>query len=386
MFLAVAVDAQTTAFTYQGRFTDTTAPLPTNGNYTMTFRLFDAEAGGTQIGTDITSMVAVVNGVFTFKLNFGAAAFNTTGARYLEIRVGASVLTPRQEITSTPFANRAVNAAAADTLSGACVGCVTNAQINSIDGAKITGTISNATVSNATTAQNVSGVVSIANGGTGSSTKNFVDTTTNQTVGGSKTFTNAVSANSLTAGSGGLNMNGSIVRLRDSADSNHGMLYNSTIDGTEFRGFTAFRWTTGVTGATERMSLNGSGNLTVNGNITANGTLNGTLANNSVGAAQVADGSLRITDFAVNSQSIGGAGGTFGPHGCLSLTVTAGTIPNLAANDVVYFIPPASTPAGFSFQPVYVTGAGTFFYNVCNTLNANNTLPAQLYRVFVLRP
>ena len=47
------------------------------------------------------------------------------------------------------------------------------------------------------TATNVSGIVAIANGGTGSSVQNFVDLTTNQAVGGEKTFSSntAVNAN-----------------------------------------------------------------------------------------------------------------------------------------------------------------------------------------------
>ena len=139
--------AQTTAFTYQGRFTDSSVQQPTSGTYTMTFRLFDAETDGNQIpnnSTSVTSMVSVAGGIFTVKLDFGAAAFATTGARYLEIQVGNQILTPRQEITATPFANRAINAATADSLSSVCVGCVTNAQINSLDGAKITGSVANA--------------------------------------------------------------------------------------------------------------------------------------------------------------------------------------------------------------------------------------------------
>lgn len=201
IFCDAAAFAQTSVFTYQGRFTDTTVTQPTNGTYTMTFRLFDAETGGTQIPntTDITSMVSVVNGIFTAKLDFTQAAFSTSGARYLEIQVGSTVLTPRQEITATPFANRAVNATTADALSANCVGCVTSNQINSIDAGKINGTVTNATnavnATNATTATNVSGVVSIANGGTGSTTKSFVDLTTDQTISGNKTFNNTVSSN-----------------------------------------------------------------------------------------------------------------------------------------------------------------------------------------------
>ena len=46
-----------------------------------------------------------------------------------------------------------------------------------------------------------SGILSIANGGTGSSTQNFVDLTTDQTIGGVKTFTSDIHANNITANS-----------------------------------------------------------------------------------------------------------------------------------------------------------------------------------------
>jgi hypothetical protein len=161
--------AQTTAFTYQGRFTDATAAQqPTSGTYNMQFALYGSPAGGDQVGATVSnSSVQVVNGVFTVVPDFGANAF--PGAdRFLEIRVfnssaGAFVtLTPRQQITSSPYSIRTISAGQADSLSANCAGCVTSAQINSLDGAKITGA-----VANATTAVNVSGVVGTTNGGTG---------------------------------------------------------------------------------------------------------------------------------------------------------------------------------------------------------------------------
>ena len=54
----------------------------------------------------------------------------------------------------------------------------------------------------ATTATNVSGTVAIANGGTGSTTKNFVDLTTAQTIAGVKTFSADLTAHGLTVGTG----------------------------------------------------------------------------------------------------------------------------------------------------------------------------------------
>jgi hypothetical protein len=179
--------AQTSVFTYQGKLTDMSAAA--NGQYDFTFKLFDTVSGGTQIGTDVLrDDVQITNGIFTVNLDFGAAAFTNGAARFLEIsvRTGASTgafqtLTPRQEITSSPFSIKSLNAASADSLSSACVLCVTDAQIQTIDGSKVTGT-----VANAVTAVNVSGIVQLANGGTGSSTQNFVDLSTNQSVGGNK--------------------------------------------------------------------------------------------------------------------------------------------------------------------------------------------------------
>jgi hypothetical protein len=111
---------QTTEFTYQGRLLDGT--LPANAGYDLEFKLFDAENGGTEIGTQTRNGVAVVNGIFTVTLDFGA---QFPGAnRWLEISVKAAggpaftPLTPRQPITSAPYNIRSASAADADTLGG----------------------------------------------------------------------------------------------------------------------------------------------------------------------------------------------------------------------------------------------------------------------------
>ena len=74
---ASAALAQTTAFNYQGRLTD--QGTPANGNYQLELKLFDALAGGVQIGGSVSNVaVAAANGVFTTQLDFGADVF--TGA------------------------------------------------------------------------------------------------------------------------------------------------------------------------------------------------------------------------------------------------------------------------------------------------------------------
>jgi trimeric autotransporter adhesin len=133
---ASLIQAQTTAFTYQGRLTDSS--LPANGAYDFQFKLFDAVSAGTQIGSTLApTNVAVSSGLFTVSLDFGAAAFPGAN-RWLEISVRVAgggtftTLTPRQPLTSTPYAIKSLNAAAADSLSAACVNCVTSAQIGSL--------------------------------------------------------------------------------------------------------------------------------------------------------------------------------------------------------------------------------------------------------------
>jgi hypothetical protein len=201
----VSAFAQTSVFTYQGKLTDSL--VPASGTFEMRFKLFDALAGGTQqpqptpITLDFTvaglNPVTVTNGIFTVQLDFGAASF-PAAERFLEISVrhnsteAFTPLSPRQKITSSPFSIKSLSAGSADALSSACVLCIIDAQISAIDGSKVTGTVATANI--ATTAGNVTGIVQIEKGGTGSATKNFVDLSTNQTVSGDKTFSNAVSA------------------------------------------------------------------------------------------------------------------------------------------------------------------------------------------------
>jgi hypothetical protein len=114
-----AARAQTTDFTYQGRFTDSSQTQPTNGTYQMQFALYDA--GGSQIGATITNpTVQVVNGIFTVSLDFGANSFSGA-SRFLQVSVFSTTtstyvaLTPRQPITSAPYAVKSLNANTAET-------------------------------------------------------------------------------------------------------------------------------------------------------------------------------------------------------------------------------------------------------------------------------
>jgi Chaperone of endosialidase len=141
-------EAQQTAFTYQGRLTD--GGNVASGNYDLQFALFDSSTSGAQISTTQTlASVSVSAGVFTVSLDFGANAFNGAN-RYLEISARPSgsgsfvTLSPRQPISSTPYAVKsvsAVSAMTADGLSQSCVGCVTSAHILSVQGSQVTGAV-----------------------------------------------------------------------------------------------------------------------------------------------------------------------------------------------------------------------------------------------------
>ena len=108
--------AQTNEFTYQGKLTE--GGMAPSGNYDFEFRLYDAAAGGTLLGTQTRSGVPVSNGIFIVSLDFGAQF--SGAARFLDISVKPagsanpfSPLAPRQAITSSPYAIRSLSAGVA---------------------------------------------------------------------------------------------------------------------------------------------------------------------------------------------------------------------------------------------------------------------------------
>lgn len=130
--LGETAQGQTTEFTYQGRLLS--AGLPATGSVDFEFRLFDDVAVGTQVGPTVSlSAVSVNNGVFSVRLDFGNQF--PGAARFLEIRVRQvtddffTVLSPRQSITSAPYAIKSLTADSATNATAA-----TNAlQLNGLD-------------------------------------------------------------------------------------------------------------------------------------------------------------------------------------------------------------------------------------------------------------
>jgi hypothetical protein len=100
VFGAVAQGAPT-SITYQGRLEQNGAGV--TGSLPMAFRLYDAAAGGSQVGSTISlGSVDVAGGVFTQALDFGAIDAGNT-ALWLEVTVDGFVMSPRQAITASPY-------------------------------------------------------------------------------------------------------------------------------------------------------------------------------------------------------------------------------------------------------------------------------------------
>lgn len=122
-FMQTVYQAQTTVFSYQGNLNVTGTPA--NGNHDFEFALFDAVSGGSQVSSTLTrSKVTVTNGVFSVSLDFESQFPGTN--RFLEIRVrqsgggGFTTLVPRQQVNSSPYSIKSLNAdTAANAVSAA---------------------------------------------------------------------------------------------------------------------------------------------------------------------------------------------------------------------------------------------------------------------------
>jgi hypothetical protein len=104
---AQALASSPTTFTYQGQLLQGGQPF--NGTVNLDFRLFQSATGGTSLGHLTASNVPVTAGYMTIDLDFGGATF-AGDARWLEIQVNATTLSPRQEVMAAPYSLYARNA------------------------------------------------------------------------------------------------------------------------------------------------------------------------------------------------------------------------------------------------------------------------------------
>lgn len=107
------------SITYQGQLQESSGLH--DGSPDMEFRLFDSLTLGNQIGATVDlSAVAVSDGLFQVELDFVQGATESIdeifdgSPRFLQITVNNEVLSPRQAITSTPYAMHAGFAAVAE--------------------------------------------------------------------------------------------------------------------------------------------------------------------------------------------------------------------------------------------------------------------------------
>lgn len=135
------------AISYQGKLMGSDGQPVVDGKYAVQFRLFDDEEPGepdVQVAPPVHKAIGTSAGVFTTDLDFGASAFASGQARWLEITVDGAAILPRARIYPTP---QALFAAAPWATSGSAVsytagnvgvGCATPAYLFQVHGSNMT--------------------------------------------------------------------------------------------------------------------------------------------------------------------------------------------------------------------------------------------------------
>jgi len=94
---------------YQGRLLDSSGePMP-DGNYVVSFSIYDSPTGGTVKWAESYSSVAVTDGLFEVNMGSSVPLSDTVFSgedRYLEVSVGGQTLEPRTQFTSVSYAQR----------------------------------------------------------------------------------------------------------------------------------------------------------------------------------------------------------------------------------------------------------------------------------------
>lgn len=361
------VSAQTTAFTYQGRLTD--AATAAAGTYDFQFAVYDAASGGTQQPqpspiTVTRTGVPVTNGVFTVQLDFGSSAF--PGAdRFLAISVKKpadadyTALTPRQRITSTPYALRAANATTADTatnsqqLGGAAADQFVQTTDARLSDARTPSAGSSFYIQNGTTPQ-ASATFNID--GTGSA--NSFDAQTQYNIGGNRVFGVAGNGNSFVGVFAGIGNNSGTRNTFVGGDSGGS---NASGGSNSFFGTSAgFRNTTGSENIFAGDSV-GNNNTTGGNNSffgTTTGQANTTGSNNTlVGHNANVNGSGDLKYAAAF-----GANAVVNANDTIVLGKTAGTYNGVARPADTVRIPGNLSVSG-SITGTLPTGSGNYIQN-----------------------
>ncbi len=112
----VAFSAIPKKINYQGVLKDKTTGEPVVGVQSMTFRIYNTASGGTELWSESQDVTTDSSGVFTVILG-SVTPIDLTfdNPVWLQVEIGAEILSPRREIVSVPFAYHAANA---DSLGG----------------------------------------------------------------------------------------------------------------------------------------------------------------------------------------------------------------------------------------------------------------------------
>ena len=188
IFLPVAGQAAIPpTMNFQGYLTNP-AGNPINGTVAMAFSIYAQKSGGAALWTESHPEVVLLSGVYSVLLGETTPlGLPFDGPYYLGIQVGTDPeMTPRLPLSSVGYAFRAGVAEQALIQGFPVSPLVPSAnQVLRFDG-------TNWVPAAVNLATDTTGVLPMSEGGTGSGTQNFVDLSTNQTIGGTKTFNSPI--------------------------------------------------------------------------------------------------------------------------------------------------------------------------------------------------
>ena len=128
---------------YQGVLTDGSGAIVPDGNYNLTFTIYDAATAGNNLWTDTFNNVPTENGVFNVTLGSGAALnINFDDPYWIGIAVGGgSELTPRIALTSSPYSIRTKSIEITDVAGQSAVSAINAATSGKINAARLENTV-----------------------------------------------------------------------------------------------------------------------------------------------------------------------------------------------------------------------------------------------------
>lgn len=99
------VSAQGPKLSIQGILKKTSGDAVPDGSYSLTFKLYTVETGGTAVWTEMQSAVDVISGIYSTVLgNTTPLTISFNQVYYLGVTVGSTEMTPRIQLTSAPYA------------------------------------------------------------------------------------------------------------------------------------------------------------------------------------------------------------------------------------------------------------------------------------------